>query len=76
MQPLLQELAAELSDTEISDLSPEEDAKTATVERKVGFKDGVMITAQMEFVSTGLVVGNQRCTRVGGRSFQMCSACH
>jgi hypothetical protein len=35
VKPLLQQLEAELSDTEISDISPEDGDKTATVERKV-----------------------------------------
>jgi hypothetical protein len=35
VKPLLQQLETELSDTEISDISPEDTDKTATVERKV-----------------------------------------
>lgn len=35
IQPLLLQLGAELSDTEISDISPDDGDKTATVERKV-----------------------------------------
>lgn len=40
-KPLFQKLDAELSDTEISDLSPDggDGEKTATVERKVPVKD-------------------------------------
>lgn len=39
-KPLFQKLETELSDTEISDLSPDgEGDKTATVERKVPIKD-------------------------------------
>jgi hypothetical protein len=35
VKPLLEQLETELSDTEISDISPEDGDKTATVERKV-----------------------------------------
>lgn len=37
VKPLLLQLGAELSDTEISDISPDDGDKTATVERKVIF---------------------------------------
>ncbi|KAK7865837.1 hypothetical protein R5R35_001290 [Gryllus longicercus] len=39
VKPLLQQLEAELSDTEISDISPEDGDKTATVERKMPVKE-------------------------------------
>ncbi|XP_052122674.1 serine-rich adhesin for platelets isoform X2 [Frankliniella occidentalis] len=39
VQPLLLQLGAELSDTEISDISPDDGDKTATVERKVPLKE-------------------------------------
>nr|CAD7571359.1 unnamed protein product [Timema californicum] len=38
-KPLLQQLETELSDTEISDISPEDGDKTATVERKMPVKE-------------------------------------
>lgn len=38
-KPLFQKLETELSDTEISDLSPDGEGKTATVERKIPVKD-------------------------------------
>lgn len=38
-KPLFQKLETELSDTEISDLSPDGEVKTATVERKIPIKD-------------------------------------
>ncbi|XP_066992764.2 uncharacterized protein Spn isoform X2 [Anabrus simplex] len=39
VKPLLQQLETELSDTEISDISPEDGDKTATVERKMPVKE-------------------------------------
>ncbi|XP_021929346.1 uncharacterized protein LOC110834470 isoform X3 [Zootermopsis nevadensis] len=39
VKPLLQQLEAELSDTEISDISPDDGDKTATVERKMPVKE-------------------------------------
>ncbi|XP_034249433.1 uncharacterized protein LOC117650265 isoform X3 [Thrips palmi] len=39
VQPLLLQLGAELSDTEISDISPDDGDKTATVERKMPLKE-------------------------------------
>ncbi|XP_046397522.1 microtubule-associated protein futsch isoform X3 [Ischnura elegans] len=39
VKPLLQQLETELSDTEISDISPEDTDKTATVERKMPVKE-------------------------------------
>ncbi|PSN37471.1 hypothetical protein C0J52_22173 [Blattella germanica] len=46
VKPLLQQLETELSDTEISDISPEDGDKTATVERKMGLVTDDL-TAQM-----------------------------
>jgi neurabin len=48
VKPLLQQLETELSDTEISDISPEDGDKTATVERKVSHHVGFMMSVDLQ----------------------------
>lgn len=58
IQPLLLQLGAELSDTEISDISPDDGDKTATVERKVN------TVAENNYVTSSIWLQFKACAKL------------